>query len=337
MLDCLVDCSYDKLSVFLERVKTFRSCTFAVLNIESLDGNLLESLLSFLSNPEIGTLGIRLHLIQREGSMLHTAPWIDGTRWEADDYHSSRDARWKDLIRDKLHIDKVTIVWSPQSGTGKTRYIKEKLNERMIRNTEVESAKVTIHEGSSITALTEALSKKFSKNRGPKAVHLNLAHHFDRSEDKFLSFADCINHFFFSLLVLRVVRDPASAKSFHLSESNWRIYLELPNSECESTSGSVQAWLCRHIPILLLCGRLETPPTSLILDEPTRRVCTYLRAYDNGTIDRKFEPVQHKRILLVLDKSGSMQVDLGTGSALSVATDNALRIFDSHINVGDVS
>ena len=90
--------------------------------------------------------------------------------------------------------------------------------------------------------------------------------------------------------------------------------------------------MSKHIPCVLLCGSLETPPTRLILDDQTRRVCTYLRAYENGTIDRKFEPVQQRRILFVLDKSGSM-----AGSALSVATDNALRIYDTHINAGDVS
>lgn len=316
----------------MERARTFRSCTFIILNVESLDGKLVESILSFLSNPEIERLGIRLHLVQREGSMLHTAPWIEEKRWEPDGYQSDRSSSWKNLILDKVHVDLVSVVWSPRSGAGKTRYIQERMDECARFEKNVETAKITVHEGSSLESLTQQLTEKFSSCAGRKIVHLNLSILFDRNEVKSLRLADCINSFFFSLLVLRFSRDRGSAKSFHLGKSSWRIYVEVPNGDVESTSDSVKAWLSKHVPSVLLSGSLESPPNRLILDDPTRRVCTYLRAFDNGTIDRKFEPVLQRRILFVLDKSGSM-----AGSALRVATDNALRIFDTHINVGDVS
>ena len=61
----------------------------------------------------------------------------------------------------------------------------------------------------------------------------------------------------------------------------------------------------------------------------------YLRAYRDKTIDRKFSVSHPKTIVLVLDVSGSMQEDLGGRTALVVAVDNALMIFDRHVTDGD--
>ena len=55
-------------------------------------------------------------------------------------------------------------------------------------------------------------------------------------------------------------------------------------------------------------------------------------------IDRKFNPTPcNKRIMFVLDKSESMEVDLGGRTLLEVATDCMLTIFDSHLQLMDVS
>lgn len=336
ILDGLVDCSSDTLSVFLERVTTFRTNTFAILNVEALEGKLLEMILTFLSDPGIATKGIQLHLIQREGSILHTAPWIRGERWESDSSHES-ETPWKTLIVDCVHVKGVSIVWSPRSGSGKTRYIEEKLRKRLESVPNVEVAKVTVHERTSITSLTEDLAKKFTDGVGPKAIHFNLAHLPNGiDEGTTTSWIDALNHFFLSFLVLRFVRSSRSAESFYLGESLCEIYVELPNNDDHSTRDSATNWLHQNLPILSLCGTMRTPPARFAVDDASRRVSLYLRAYDDGTINRKFESVQHRGILLILDKSGSMDTPMGSSNALGVATDNALRIFDSHIGVGDV-
>jgi hypothetical protein len=336
ILDGLVDCSSDTLSLFLERVTTFRTNTFVILHIHVLEGKLLEMILSFLSDPGIATKGIHLHLIQREGSIVHTAPWIRGERWESDSSHES-EIPWKTLILDRAHVKSVSIVWSPRSGAGKTRYIEDKLRQQLQSVQNVEVAKVTINERTSITSLTEDLIKKFSDGVGPKAIHFNLAYLPNAVDEGITaSWVEALNHFFLSLLVLRFVRSSRSAESFHLGESCWDIYVELPNNDDDSTCDSVTNCLHQNLPILSLCGTLLTPSDSFAIDNASRRVALYLRAYGDGTINRKFESVQHRRILLILDKSGSMDAPMGSSNALGVATDNALRIFDVHIGVGDV-
>lgn len=336
VFDGLVDGTREKLSVFLERVKTFRSHTFTILNVEALDGKLLEVILSFLSNPGVALEGIRLHLIQREGSILHSSPWTRGMRWESDEHHVDHQSAWRASILDQVHINQVSVVWSPRSGAGKTRFIHQEMTENIRRDFGAESFKITIHERSTIATLTKDLVSKFSQASAAGSVHFNLTCLPTIDDDASMHWVECLNHFFFSLLVLRYVRDSDSAVSFHLP-SCWNVFVEVPNSEFRSTSASVTEWLQRNVPILLLCGTLVTPPNRLEIDEETRRVAIYLRAFDDGTIDRKFEPRQQRRIILVLDRSGSMQALLGNGTALSVATDNALRIYDTHIRVGDVS
>ena len=128
VLDGLIDCTSDNLAVFLERVKTFKSNTFVIMNVEALEGRHLEMLLSFLSDPGIAAKGISLNLIQREGAMLHTAPWIQGVKWEDDGAGDENKSVWKALIVDQVHIEAVSIVWSHKNGAGKTHHIQNELN-----------------------------------------------------------------------------------------------------------------------------------------------------------------------------------------------------------------
>ena len=40
--------------------------------------------------------------------------------------------------------------------------------------------------------------------------------------------------------------------------------------------------------------------------------------------------------MFVLDKSGSIEVQMGQSTALSIVIDNAVHIFDCHIGIGDM-
>ena len=72
-------------------------------------------------------------------------------------------------------------------------------------------------------------------------------------------------------------------------------------------------------------------PSEFEIDSKANRVCTYLRAFSDGTINRKFAPLS-KRIVFVLDESGSM-----SGSKANQAVNSIIQLFDSHVQIGDVS
>lgn len=101
----------------------------------------------------------------------------------------------------------------------------------------------------------------------------------------------------------------------------------------ESPVGEMaEDWLTGNIPIIASLGTCRGPSRWFILDREARRVCTYLRAFATGTINRKFESGAKKRIVLVLDCYGSME-----GTPFQDAMNNALGIFDTHVIDGDVS
>jgi hypothetical protein len=322
VLDGAVPCTQERLSLFLDRVKAFPSLRFTIISAEKLSSHNLEMLVAFLSDREVGSLGICFHCIQRGDSLIHTAPWIEGRSWDAE---SPKDLKhnWSKSITEKIEV---MVVAGAHTGTGKTRFIREQQKARLENMPNAQSASTVIHEKSSIFSLVRTLRRKFRSTQGKCALHISFAFiPFDRMlhEDWLRE----INHFFFSMIVLRHVYDPIAATSFSFT-GEWELFIELPGTVCEDAD----SWLKRNIPTIYLCAILRNPGKLFVLDDEARRVCTYLRAYENGTINRRYEGAAKKRIVLVLDTSGSMG-----GIPYRDAICNAVNIFDSHVVEGDVS
>ena len=293
--------------------------------------------MSFFSSREASCSGARLHCIQRDQAILHAAPWVEMREWDNDlmgvhtEEEPDESTSWKEIVLDGDFIDKVEVLWTQSSGTGKTRHIQECLRAIRNFNDSAQTGCVVLHEGSTLSSLTCDLTAKFPLGSGRCAVHFSFQYMPDLGEDS--GWLESINHFFFSFLVLRSVQDPVSCRTFYLGRRQWKIFVELPSGN--SILGP--DWLHRCVPSLSFFGSFRDPPCSFRVNAAVRRVCTYLRALENGTINRKF-CTRTKEVVFVLDKSGSMQQELSPGrSALSVATDNALSIFDTHLHVGDVS
>ena len=288
--------------------------------------------MTFLSHRDVSSSGATLHCIQRGTSIMHTGPWVQHSEWDDDalDTRVSRNTSWRDLTVDGMYIDSVRILWTEASGTGKTRFITRQLQLEYGKR-ESQTGKIVLHEKSTVASVTRDLLTKFQSGLVPCAVHFSFTYTPGRDSDP--EWLESINHFFVCFLVLRSVHDPSNSKTFHLGERRWKIFIELPGDN--NLSGP--DWLERHVPVLSFCGSFQETPSEFLVDEEARRVCMYLRALENGTIDRKFQS-RSKEIVFLLDKSGSMGAQLSSGrTALSVATDNALSIFDSHIHGGDVS
>jgi hypothetical protein len=248
------------------------------------------------------------------------------------DSHSVED--WfRSAVVDKAHVNSITIVATDGSGTGKTRFIRESLL-KLLTESKAEIGVINIHEGTTLGALVAALRSKFSQPGKKKAAYFSFS--FMCAERSVaIDLTELMDEFFMSLLVLRYVHDPNSASSFYLGEDKWDFFVELQElgKDANNRSQHPKEWLKQHIPILCHCGHFVEPTKLYAIDEEARRVCTYLRAFNDGTINRKFCPHSKKCLLFLLDESGSMQ----DRNKLGIATDNALKIFDSHVLVNDVS
>jgi len=170
-----------------------------------------------------------------------------------------------------------------------------------------------------------SLKRKFKNSKSSKVVHFSLMTSLD---SKYSALLKDLNRFFQSLLLTGVVTDPMTFESFSLGARNWTFYIELQDST-GSNIESVKNSLLAYMPLLAYCATFESPPSVFDIDQKARRVCTYLRALNNGTINRKFQPGK-KLIIFVIDKSGSM-ADWQIHSAI----DNAIKIFHSHVNNDD--
>jgi hypothetical protein len=313
VLDVMAGVTLDHLEIFLRRAQMFSSCTFVLLNVDRLIGKLPETLASFLSRRDIASCGVHLHCVQSKASLLHTGPWVDGATWDSASLqvelgkHGVRDDAWKRLVLDRRFVDYVRIFWTPASGTGKTCHIRKKLSELQHAGSEV--ATITIHEASSISSLVGDLLKNFSSAEENMAVHFNFCYLPGREEASY-PWLKSVNQFFFSLLILRSVRDPMPCQAFHLGVRSWKIFIELP---AEATNAD--NWLHANIPTLEFCGTNKALKNEYHIDKETRRVCTYLRAFRDGTINRKFVAAR-RQIIFVLDRSLSMIHRIGSSTAL---------------------
>lgn len=338
MLDAACIKSQDEIHLFLDRVLAFPDQSFTILSIEELHSNEQEIIANFLAKYSRSADEMHLHCIQLRDTILYAPPGVEVCLWDDSSLNDEEHHSWlqNNVIHDR-HIHAITVVGGSSCGSGKTLCIRGEM-EKLAAN----KASIYIHEDFCLSKAVLSLRNKFkqgtSRNR---AIHFGFALAADGNPKKDLMLS--VNNFFNSFLLLQSIYDPSSG-TFHSGMHSYHVFVELDCAENEQTC---RAWLKRYVPILSCCDGVIQPPLEYIIDERTRRVCTYLRAYDDidsstqrRAIDRKFNPTPcNKRIIFVLDKSGSMEMewDLGIRAALEVASDCMLTIFDSHVQLMDVS
>ena len=301
-----------------------------ITNVQALPANLQETIVNFISSPKAASNIYNLHCVQYSETLLHSSPWIEDIMWNTESDHDCHE-NWKSLIVDDINIEDVKVVTSLSCGAGKSRLIKKRMGElQEVRNT----LSICIHEGTTIDSLVRSMKNHQTHETCRNTVHFSFMlglHQYDSNLMKSL------NHFFNNLLLSRTVRSTASSETFIMGLSKWNIFVELPGiGAVRDLNLAAFTLLRRYIPVLALCSTVEIPSKEFIIDEKARRVCTYLRAYSDNTIDRKFMGNANKQLLFVIDDSGSMQVTLDDGrDPFEIAISNALIIFDDHVKVGD--
>jgi len=340
VLDGSLKCTEEKIKIFLDRMDLYPNCLYLLLNAHKLSGLLQEKILSFISHDKMSKQ-FQFHIVQSGPTLFHASPWVQRRDWDNSSMTSIKSStlsNWlKGAVIDEYHIRSVTIVSSDTCGAGKTHYIREMISG-LQAGSDHQAAVINVHERTTLAALVTSLKEKFPRLCLRNHVCFSLTF-MDTDNGTDASLIDFINQVFLSLLFLRHLNDPSTATSFYLGVGQWDIIVELQSPRmihCECLLSPTE-WLRRNIPVLFYTGELTEPSNLYLVDEKANRVCTYLRAFENGTINRKFEPHCSKRLLIVIDESGSMETDIGESNALGIATDNALKLFDTHLQVNDVS
>ena len=320
--------------MFLERVRAFPEHIFVIAHVERLAASEQELVATFISRHARSADIVHLHCIQSKDTVLYASPGVSISSWNDSSLLEYCPSQWlQGCVSAKGHVRDVAIVFSDTPGSGKTKFIRSELERANANGAQV--ASLYIHEDFSLTKVVDELRKKFGEGGSEaKSIHFGLSCDVEPSDDFMLS----VNHFFNSFLLFGNVYDPASGNSFCGSSHKWNVFVEMNAHVADEETA--QSWLRERVPILSHCSlRILQPPSDFSIDEKARRVATYLRAYDNGTIDRKFNSTPaSKTILFVLDKSGSMGVtDIGGRSRFQVALESMLKVFNSHIRVMDVS
>ena len=334
MLDGFCSPSIEELNLFLERVAAFPTSIFMVTNVQALPGNHQEAIVNFTSRPDAASNSCNLHCVQLSDTILHSSPWVEEIIWDDKRLKNANFDKWKTFVVEKLNIEAVQVITSSSCGAGKTRFIRKRMEALKHEDPDLNGTTICIHEGTTLDSLVQALRKHQCHKARRNAIHFSFMLPLESCNTKLIK---TLNHFFNHLLLSKSVRSPTTGERFTMGWSKWHIFVELPgigvgdNLKLET----IKQLRC-HLPILCLSASIEVPSGEFDIDDTTHRVCTYLRAFSDGTIDRKFERAVSKQLIFVIDASGSMNTHMGAGrTAFQVALDNALNIFDTHIHVGD--
>ena len=301
--------------------------------VERLAASEQELIATFIAQHARSADTMHLHCIQSKDTVLYASPGVSISSWNDSSLNEYYPSQWlQGCVASNGHVSDITIVFSDSPGSGKTKFIRSQLERANANGTQV--ASIYIHEDFTLTKAVEQLRNKFGEGGSEEtSSHFGLSCDAEPSDEVLLS----VNHFFNSFLLFGHVYDPTSGDSFYGSSHKWNVFVEM--NVYTGDEDAAQVWLREHVPILSYCSlHILQPPSDFIIDEKARRVATYLRAYDNGTIDRKFNSTPtNKTILFVLDKSGSMCATVGGRSRFQVASESMLSVFNSHIRVMDVS
>lgn len=105
----------------------------------------------------------------------------------------------------------------------------------------------------------------------------------------------------FDLLILGYIEDPNSGVSFTLQQwLNWTFYIELPCQCLSDTEDTILHRFVQDFPILGLIGQpiLVSDQTKLSITKEVQLVCKYLKAYDEGRINRLYDESKFKVVLM---------------------------------------
>ncbi|KAJ1631512.1 hypothetical protein T492DRAFT_54450 [Pavlovales sp. CCMP2436] len=344
VLFCARSTRASEIELFLQRACVHAQRTFALVRADLLSSGGQDVLTYFLLDRQRESEPVRLHCIVDGPSLIQPAPWIRMHQWGPSSVGASTlpsraaaETSYRSGVVDGACVLSLRVVTSLAPGAGKTHLARKEL-----ARLGVDVVEVSISEAFDSSAIGLALCKHqlAQSHRGApaSAVLFKIQVGYYDSLAELACVLAPINQFFYELLVLRLVGGSTVDVPYALrADAGWHVIVEVPSliGHAPGVSGAEQARWLRDIglPALFYLSTELTPNLVYDLDDETRRVCKYLRAFSDGSINRKFGEgaTLPKHIILLLDISGSME-----GHKLNVAVDNLLRVYDSHVQPTDL-
>lgn len=334
-----------ELNLFLQRASRLSRRAFAIVHVDALPSAGQDALLSFLLDRRRDGQQIRPHCIVDGPSLLQPAPWIHTTQWGANSQksstllpHSRVAALYKAGVVDQSCIRSVRVFTSLAPGAGKTHAARKE-----IARLGCDSLTICLSEAFDAAAVGRLLMQHEERQRAAgaavSAIFFQIQVGFFETLDELALVLQPIAAFLYEVLVLRLVGGSEDGLPYPVpADAGWHVLVEVPSligHAADAAHVDQADWYAtRALPLLWLVGHgdIVEPPDEFEIGDEARRVAKYLRAYNDGTINRKFgdgAPVA-KHIVMVLDVSGSMK-----GAKLAAAVDSMLGIIDSHFRHGD--
>ena len=221
--------------------------------------------------------------------MLFAPPGVNTVSWDEISLEGIDLGVWVETrVLHQRHIEKIEVVCGP-CGSGKTRYIRSRLDAYQRQGCQVSS--VYIHEDFAVGQAVTQISACYDVSvKGQRVLHVAIS---DNALDEKLAKL-VINSFFNAFLIDQVIYDTVSGQCAYVAAAHsWVVFVEVTGQDDQI---GCKDWLKQNLPILAHSSDIRLPPSDFIVDDETRRVCTYLRAYDDGTIDAQFDPTPRNKV-----------------------------------------
>ena len=302
------------IETFVERMRENTGRCFSIVHVNELTPTAQQSLLRLLlAKRDTEHLEQSLHCVQTGPSILHAAAWIRHHKETHLRRQSHQDQAWlQERVVDGEHLNSVSFLVG-ESGSGKTHQSRKMLKAWVEAGKAscVVSITEAFNHGAVAAQLRSAVLEHGITSQMAVCFHINLGRFRLSERPQWDALMAAINRFFFDLLVLRSVDDPAGSRFNVPPACQWDVLVEIPHRAGhleEEAPLSTEEGVRLELPVLHYIGQKVEPPTDFDVDDRVKLVCKYLKADREQTIDQLYTQGGggQKDVIILLDASSSM-------------------------------
>ncbi|XP_065839047.1 uncharacterized protein [Oscarella lobularis] len=319
LLRCTEETLKEDLNLFLQRARAFPSRIFTLVEVNKLRIELQEDVLRFQMDKSLKSK-VNVCYILTDNAVFHEAPWIQVFRYREEPLalvakqEIKTKTYFKDWVQEYNNLRNLTLVYG-EAGNGKSHYIRKQLSEMFC---EEQVCVIAVHEAFAPLHAIEKLQNLYRERQLQACIYFNftIAPPKEAKDDisqaefnRYESLRTEMFWFMFSLICMGFVEDTETGKSFRLcGDCAWHIYIEVPSGHKGSETDLSSFLSC--FPLFYYFGnpyRISSD-APFDIDSSVQLVCKYLKAYDNGSIDKLAKA--KKRFLKKLRRAKSEEMEI---------------------------